>query len=169
MLIGFDFDGVLFDTDSFKERLEESIEDFSETYNLARDKNNYDPEKHAKILGISTKDILGVISDTESFLFEDVEEIERLKDKHRIIIVTRGNEKFQREKIQRSGILDFINEYIIIDKSIKRFPKDKTGIDLLIDDSEEETDAVEIDSIHFDRSNGSLKDAVNLIEEQYSD
>lgn len=168
MLIGFDFDGVLFDTNSFIEKLDSEIENFAETYNEARSNGKYDFEKHVEILGVSRKEITDLISKADQFIFDDVQELKKIKDKHRIIIVTRGDSEFQRKKIENSGIQDIIDEYIIIDRDIAGFPKDKVGIELLIDDKEEEVKATEKDSILFNREENDLKQIVRTIEQKYS-
>jgi hypothetical protein len=62
--IGVDFDRVLFDTEEFKQYLENEIPDFLDTYGLATGQG-YNPEKHAEIMDIDTDRIYDTLDYSE--------------------------------------------------------------------------------------------------------
>jgi len=134
--IGVDFDRVLFDTDGFKKNLTEKFPEFNETYNQAKKDSYYNLEKHARLLGVEEEKLLAEMRKCEEYLYSDVKKLEKLKDKHELLIVTRGDPVVQKEKLEYSGALEYFNGYeIVTDGS-----KDVRGIDFLVDDWKEECD-----------------------------
>lgn len=161
MILGIDFDRVLFDTDAFDQRLKEEVEGFHHTEEEPFDMNgNYSPEKHAEILGIPVERIYdGVRRCADEFLYPDIEKLEEIPAE--VVIVTRGEEKFQRLKIENSGVLEYIDSYMIVEQGDKQVD----GIDLLVDDWEEEIEKVDIPGFLFDRQEHDLEDVAEWVKE----
>ncbi|MBC5792689.1 MAG: hypothetical protein H8Z69_01490 [Nanohaloarchaea archaeon] len=158
MRIGVDFDRVLFDTDAFKEELESRFSRFSETYSKARNHEGYDFREHADILGVKPETLLSELENADNFLFSDVKQLDKLD--HEKVIVTRGDPKFQRKKLENSGALKYFSDFFIVqDRS-----KEIHDIDVLVDDTQEELDRVDVSGILFKRSEMGMKDLVDKIE-----
>ena len=158
MKIGVDFDRVLFDTNSFKRHLEEKLPGFSETYEIARENNLYNPDKHADILGVEVEQIFEEIESAKNFLYSDVKALEDIE--HEIIIVSRGDQEFQGLKIQESGVLEYVDGFEVVEDGKKQV----RGIDALVDDREEELSQVEVPGYLFNRKENNLDDVKNWIE-----
>ncbi len=157
MRIGIDFDRVLFDTDAFREHLDEKIPGFNDTY----PKNQlYNPEEHAEVLGVDPEKIHETIEECEQFVYPDIEKLEKLES-HKLILVSRGDPVFQKEKIEESGVKKYFDEIVIVQSE----DKDVVDIDLLVDDSREELENADVPGFHFDREKHSLEDVVEKVEE----
>ena len=140
MKIGVDFDRVLFKTEEFKKSLFTEIDRFSETYSDAENsKGVWKPEKHAEILSISPSRIHGALSKASEFLYKDSSMLGDLTG-HEVVIVSRGDPNFQAEKIERSGVLDYVDNYC----TVRKRPKDSADIDFLVDDSRSELERVDL-------------------------
>jgi FMN phosphatase YigB (HAD superfamily) len=161
MILGIDFDRVLFDTDSFNDAMEEDIEGFHHTVEEPFDQNgNYSPEKHAEILGIPPEKIYqGAAEKAEEFLYPDVERLEELSCD--VVIVSRGESRFQETKIENSGIMEHVNGFVVIESG----SKDLDEIDLLVDDREKELEKVSIPTFRFDREKHGIEDVIEWVEE----
>lgn len=159
MKIGIDFDHVLFNTEKFKQYLFEEIENFDETYSDAK-KKVYTPERHAKILGIEPEKIYSVLENTDNFLYTDTEKLEKLSEEHTVLIVSRGDKRFQNIKIEKSGALEHVDGlFIVHEKS-----KDAAGIDFLVDDREKEIERAGVPGFLFSRSEHTVEDIVEEVE-----
>ncbi len=160
MRIGLDFDRVLFDTDSFDDFYKD-VEGLYHVESPAPVKHGvYDPEMHAEICGIPKERIWKVFEhDLSQFLYDDIELLDELD--HELIIVTRGHEKFQKLKIEASGITEKVKEIIVVQKR----SKDSADIDLLVDDSEEEVERVDIPSIKIKRPEEGLEKVLEKVNE----
>jgi FMN phosphatase YigB (HAD superfamily) len=164
--IGIDFDHVLFDTEKFKRKLFDEIEQFNDTYDQAKDKDgNYRPEKHAEILDIPVEKVHKAIKHSEECLYPDVKRLEEIPEEHEIIIVSRGDPDFQDEKIQSSGVLDYVESYVVVVDA----PKDEAAeIDFLVDDAKvehERADLPENRKFLFQRPEDSIDDLVRRLNE----
>ncbi len=161
MIIGLDFDRVLFDTDSFDEYYKENVEGLEHVEANVYDENgNYNPEKHAEICGIPSENIWKALQNLERFLYNDIELLKELSD-HTLIIVTRGNKKFQERKIKSSNSLKYVDNYKIVEKG----PKDQVKIDLLVDDREKELERANIPGVKLSRPQESLKKVISKVED----
>lgn len=159
MMIGFDFDRVLFKTDEFKEFLDREIEGFLDKY---PEEGNYDPEKHAERLGIDVEEIYRALEKAEDFLYPDTEELEELRDDFKIVIVSRGDPYFQEKKIEGSGALEHVDGFFIVEESLK----DEINIDFLVDDWEKEVERIDVPGYVMDRSKEDLGEVVDFLREE---
>lgn len=160
MRIGLDFDRVLFDTDAFDEYYKDQTGLYHVEENVYDRNGNYDPEKHAKVCGIDSEKVWNSLEDLEQFLYEDIEVLDEL-DNHNLVIVTRGNEKFQRAKVNASGALKFVDDVVIVEKG----SKDVADVDLLVDDLEEELENSEAEGVHLKRPEEGLKKIIEKVKE----
>ena len=158
MIIGFDFDRVLFRTDEFKEFLDQEIEGFLEEY---PSEGNYDPEEHSERLDIEVERIYKVLDDADKFLYRDVEKLEQLRDDFKIVIVSRGDPYFQERKIENSGILEHVDGFYIVEDGMK----DEVGIDFLVDDWQKELDRVKVPGYLMDREEENMNDLIKFLRE----
>lgn len=161
MRIGLDFDRVLFDTDSFDDFYKNHVEGLHHTEDPAPVKNGvYDPEMHAEQCNIPKERIWKVFDhDLSQFLFEDIDLLDELD--HELIIVTRGHEKFQSLKVEASGIKEKVRDVFVVQEK----SKDSVDIDLLVDDSSEEIERVNIPTIKIDRSKEGLEKVLKKVKE----
>lgn len=161
MRIGLDLDRVLFDTDRFDEYYKEHVEGLYHVESPAPVKHGvYDPEMHAELCEIPKERIWKVFEhDLSQFLYDDIELLNNLD--HELVIVTRGHEKFQRLKAEASGIAEKVEEVIVVQEQVK----DSTDIDILVDDSEEEIERVEIPSIKVERPEEGLKKVLEEVKD----
>ncbi len=162
MKIGLDFDRVLFNTDKFDDFYKENVEGLYHVEDPAPVKHGvYDPEMHAELCDIPIERIWKVFkNDLSRFLYDDVSLIDDLKNDHEIVIVTRGNEKFQRKKVQASGIKDKVDNVVVVqDES-----KDSIDIDLLVDDRDYELERVNIPGLQIRRPEEGLKKVLEEVE-----
>ncbi|MFB6190789.1 MAG: hypothetical protein ABEJ91_04430 [Candidatus Nanohaloarchaea archaeon] len=162
MILGIDFDRVLFDTDSFNDAMEEDVGGFHHTEEEPFDRNgNYSPERHAEILDIPVERIYrGAAEKAGEFLYPDVEKLERLPCE--VVIVSRGEKKFQETKIENSGVMEHVNSFVVIESG----DKDLDEIDLLVDDREKELEKVSVPTFHFDREKHGIEDVIEWVEEK---
>jgi len=161
MRIGIDFDRVLFDTDSFDEYMKQETEGLHHVEADVEDEyGNYDPEKHARECGIEPGKVWDALKKLEKFVYEDVEKLEEL-DEHELVIVTRGNQKFQRTKIENSGVEKFFDKVYTVQQGSKEVGE----IEFLVDDREEELDQVDVPGFKFDRSKHEIEDIVEKVRE----
>lgn len=160
MRIGLDFDRVLFDTDSFNKYLKENVEGLKHVEASPYNENEvYSPEIHAELCGIPVERIYEAISDTSQFLYPDVKVLSDLDDE--VIIVSRGEKEFQKAKIENSGILEYVDEFYVIEKG----SKDQVDIDILVDDTLSETERANIPTVLFKREEDDLNDAIDKVKE----
>lgn len=159
MKVGIDFDRVLFDTESFKQHLEEQLPGFGETYEDARENSLYNPEKHAEILEVEVERIFEEIENAKNFLYSDVEILEEIQ--HELIIVSRGDREFQGLKIEESGILEYVDGFEVVEEEDKQVREIKA----LVDDREKEISQIDIPGYLFNRPEDDLRDVKNWIRE----
>ncbi|MFB6204548.1 MAG: hypothetical protein ABEJ75_02800 [Candidatus Nanohaloarchaea archaeon] len=158
MIVGIDFDRVLFDTDSFNKYLEDET-GLHHVEGDVHDKNgNYDPGKHAELCGIDVEEIYSAMEDLERFLYDDVEKLQQLDS---AVIVTRGAKKFQERKIESSGVLKYVPEYIIVESGSK-----DVGIDFLVDDWEKEIERAGVPGMLFDREKHDMRDVIERVQQE---
>lgn len=167
MRIGVDFDRVLFDTEQFKEYLEDEIPGFLDTYGLATGEG-YNPEKHADIMDIPSEKIYDTL-DYESgrFSYEDVEELDKWTKEHEVVIISRGDPEFQGTKIENA---DLGFPYHIVTGEAKENPKqlgegtlhpEEEPLDFLVDDRDYEHENFEGPGYHFQRPEDQLSDVAD--------
>lgn len=160
MIIGFDFDRVLFKTDEFKDFLDREIEGFLEEY---PEEGNYDPEKHAERLGIDVEEIYSALEKAEDFLYPDTGKLEELRDDFKIVVVSRGDPYFQEKKIEYSGVLEHVDGFFIVEDG----RKDQINIDFLVDDWEKEVERVDVPGYLMDRSGEDLEKVIDFLREEF--
>jgi hypothetical protein len=158
--IGLDFDRVLFDTDSFNKYLKENVEGLRHVDASPYNENEvYSPEIHAELCGIPVERIYEAISDTSQFLYPDFKVLSDLDDE--VVIVSRGEKEFQKAKIENSGVLEYVDDFYVIEKG----SKDQVDIDILVDDTLSETERADIPTVLFKREEDDLNDAINKVKE----
>lgn len=159
MILGIDFDRVLFDTDRFNEDLKEATELHHVEAEVYDENGNYSPEKHAEAAGADTENIYEFVEqNARKYIYPDVKELAKLE--HEIWIVTRGEKKFQEAKIQAAGIENLAEKIVVVEDGSK-----DVGVDFLIDDRMEELENADLPGYVLDRSKETLKDAVEEVEE----
>ncbi len=159
MKIGIDFDRVLFKTDEFNEHLKEETGLHHVEEDVYDENGCYSPEKHAEACGINVEEVFDALKDLNQFLYPDVDKLKQLKQSHELVIVTRGEEKFQKEKIKNSGVQRLFDQLYIVQAA----SKDVVDIDFLVDDREEEIENVDVPGIVFDREKQDLEDIIEEI------
>lgn len=159
MKIGIDFDRVLFDTERFNNYLKKEVEGLEHVEASPYNENeNYSPEIHAELCGIEVEKIYEKIEDLERFLLIDTEELKNTE--HKIVVVTRGEIKFQKAKIKASGVPEKVDNIFIVEKG----SKDVGGIDFLIDDQKREIEEAGLPGFEFEHKKNSLKEALEEAE-----
>jgi FMN phosphatase YigB (HAD superfamily) len=162
MIIGFDFDRVLFQTKKFKEFLDDQIPGFLEKY---PEEGRYDPEEHAERLGVEKEKIFEALKEAEGFVYGDLEVLEEFPEGFELVIVSRGDPSFQERKIRNSGALEFFDNFFIVEDE----SKDSVEIDFLVDDWRKEVEEAEVPGYVFDRSKESLEDVRKVVLEEFQD
>lgn len=188
MKIIFDFDNTLFSVKKFYEAFQNSFKEiginkklFEETFEKAKAGNkSYNPEKHFKLIiqkkpEISLKELKEnfekALEQGEKFLYSDTQPFfKKLKNKFDLFLVSYGNKKFQREKIEKSGITKFFKKVIITSdaskiSSLKKILK-KHEKAIFIDDNPEALSAVkekfpQVITIRMSRGEGRYKKEKN--------
>jgi|APHM01.1.fsa_nt_gi hypothetical protein len=161
MNIGIDFDRVLFDTDRFNKYLKDETGLYHVEEDLYDEKGCYSPEKHAKACGIETEEIFDAMHDLNRFLYNDVDKLRDLKPRHNLFLVTRGQEKFQKQKVKASGAQRLFDQLTVVQGA----SKDIADIDYLVDDREDEIEAADIPGMVFKRGENTISDVINEIGE----
>lgn len=163
MRIGIDLDRTLFKTEEFKELYHRKVEGLRYVEEPAPVSNGvYDPEKHADICGIEIEKIWEFFEETDlsDYVYSDIDELKEFES-HGIVLVTRGNEKFQKMKAKSSGIGNFFDEIVVVQNE----PKDIADIDILVDDSVEEIERAGIPGIVIDRPDEGLEKVKERLKE----
>lgn len=135
-MVIFDFDHTLLDTHRFKEAIVGAIAVFGPAKEEVRNAHErsmgrredrtgiYDPDRHIELLRESFPDdesmqkartaIDGVLESTGDFLYPGVEGfLGRLKARgYRLILLTFGNEEWQKKKVGNSGISGYFDDVI---------------------------------------------------------
>ena len=161
MRIGLDFDRVLFDTDSFDDFYKKHVEGLYHVEEPAPVKHGvYNPDMHAELCDIPKDRIWKVFEhDLSQFLYDDIGLLDELD--HELVIVTRGHEKFQKLKVEASGIAEKVEKVIVVQEQ----SKDSVDIDLLVDDSEEEIEKIDIPSIKINRPEEGLEKVLEKVKD----
>lgn len=131
MKIIFDFDHTLFSVKNFYEVFENEFQKigvskklFKETFEKAKEgEKPYNPEKQFQLIvqkkpEISFKEFKEnfekVLSNANDFLYPDVEPfLQKIENKFDLFLLSYGEDKFQREKIEKSGIAQFFKKVFI--------------------------------------------------------
>lgn len=167
MRIGVDFDRVLFDTEEFKQYLEEEIPGFLDTYGLATGEG-YNPESHAEIMGIDPDRIYDTLEYEEGrFLYEDVEELDRWAGEHEVVIISRGDLEFQSRKIENAEL--GLEYFIVTGKACENEKQlgpetlhpEEDPLDFLVDDRDYEHSNFDGPGYLFQRPDDSLEDVMD--------
>ena len=162
MIVGLDFDRVLFRTDEFKEFLDDEIPGFLDEY---PQEGNYDPDVHAENLEVDVKKIFQALEHASDFVYEDIEALEELREDFHLMIVSRGDPYFQERKIVESGVLDHVDGYFIVEDE----DKDEVDVDFLVDDREKELERVSVPGLVLDRDAESLEDVIEAVREEFGE
>lgn len=157
MIVGIDFDRVLFDTKSFKFHLEKRFPRYIETY--PADKQLYQPSIHAKRMGISVNQLMQEVKASNQFLRSDVSVLDQLVS-HNLVIVSRGDKRFQLTKIEYSGITDVIDSIYIVQTESKSV----APIDILIDDRRDELGRAGLPGLLFDSDIHDMQSIVSFVD-----
>jgi FMN phosphatase YigB (HAD superfamily) len=157
MKIGLDFDRVLFDTDSFNEYMKDETGLHHVETDVYDNKGNYSPERHAEASDIDAENVYDAIKDLERFIYDDVDLLRNLDD-HTLVIVTRGEEKYQRAKVEASGVKDIFAEVYVVQEG----SKDVDGVEFLVDDREEEIHRAGIPGLVLDRDEHGMEHVVKF-------
>lgn len=136
MTIVFDFDHTLLDTHRFKEAIVDKVAAFGPFVEDVRDAHErsmgrkedrtgiYDPDRHVEFLRGSFPDeesvrkartaIDAVLENTGDYLYPGAEDLlGRLKARgYRLILLTFGNEEWQKKKVGNSGISGYFDDVI---------------------------------------------------------
>lgn len=160
MIIGVDFDRVLFDTDRFNEEMKEATGLHHVEADVYDENGNYSPEKHAEACDVDVDEVYSFVEENiRKFIYPDVKALEELD--HEIWIVTRGNESFQRAKIDNSGLEKIAEKVKVVEEGGK-----DVGIDFLIDDREKELEMADLPGYVLDRGQETLKDAIEEVKQK---
>ncbi|MBU1613020.1 HAD family hydrolase [Patescibacteria group bacterium] len=185
-----DFDDTLFNTEALKQAKLNAARNagvsdkiFWESYVAARNNDNgaftYTPEGHAKELAkrgfdeVKTVEAFGKVDDTMAqFVFPDAFDfLEKVRELEKpMILLSLGNEKYQREKVFGAGIEKYFDKIIIVDESKERALEDllngpENDIIWLINDKPDETTRLKKE---FPNINFVLKKAKKYSDEDYS-
>lgn len=161
MKIGIDFDRTIFKTDEFDSFYKDHVKGLHHVEEPAPVKHGcYDPEKHARICEIPVERIWKVFeNDLSKFIYPDIKLLNKLED-HELKLVTRGHERFQREKIEASDVKKYFDEVHVVQEK----PKDSIDIELLVDDSTEELQRVEVKTLQIRRPEEGIQKLVDEVE-----
>jgi len=159
MNIGIDFDRVVFDTDRFNEYLKDKTGLHHVDEDLYDENGCYSPKKHAEACGIETEEIYSAVDDLNRFLYNDVDKLKDLKPEHNLILVTRGQEKFQKQKVKASGIQRLFDQLTVVQGA----SKDIANIDYLVDDRKDEIEAADIPGMVFKREENTISDLIEKL------
>ena len=159
MKIGVDFDRVLFKTDEFNEYLKEETGLHHVEEDVYDENGCYSPEKHARACGIAPETVYNAIQDLNRFLYSDVDSLKKLKPEHELFIVTRGEEKLQKQKVKNSGADRLFDQLYIVPGA----PKNVGGLDFLVDDREEEIEDASVPGMVFNREKHDIEDVIEKI------
>ena len=159
MKIGVDFDRVLFKTDEFNEYLKEETGLHHVEEDVYDENGCYSPEKHAIACGIAPETVYDAIQDLNRFLYSDVDSLKKLKPEHELFIVTRGEEKLQKQKVKNSGADRLFDQLYIVQGA----PKNVGGVDFLVDDREEEIEDAGVPGMVFNREKHDIEDVIEKI------
>ncbi|MFB6241881.1 MAG: hypothetical protein ABEJ36_03705 [Candidatus Nanosalina sp.] len=161
MRIGVDFDRVLFRTDEFNEYLKEETGLHHVEEDVYDEDGCYSPEKHAKACEVDVEDVYKAMKDLNRFLYGDVDKLRELKPEHELVVVTRGEEKFQRTKVRNSGVQRLFDQLLIVQGATK----DVADIDFLVDDREKEIKEANVPGMIFDREKHDIDDLIERIRD----
>ncbi len=145
MKIVLDFDHTLFDTEEFKQALQDrlamfgvTVDQFNSNYRIVKEQlGHYDHQEHLRLLAqeeeLDENDLLlsfnEIIATANEFLFPDaVEFLEVLKSisKSELYLLTFGQDKFQQAKVEASGIKPYFKKVIdTIDSKLKFFDQNR--------------------------------------------
>lgn len=177
----FDFDDTLFKTHKLKKNIFDKIESFGipkelvkNTYDIVKTKfEHYTPNNHIKVINNTkcffiTKKQKAEIENID-FTFYKVEEIfntlYKLSKNNKLILLTIGDEKFQRFKINNSGLASVFKEINIISEKKEDFifKKNYKGNIIFINDKKNENNIIrkmfpDIKVIDFNINKGSLEE-----------
>ncbi len=160
MRIGIDFDRVLFDTDRFDEYYKEKSGLRHVEEDVYDEKGNYSPFKHADICNIDPEEVFNILEDLEKFLYDDIKLLEDLEN-HELIIVTRGNERFQMKKVRASNAEKFVDDVIVVEKG----SKDEADIDILADDRKKELENSDAIGVRIQRPKEGIEKLVDKVDD----
>jgi len=104
----------------------------------------------------TVEEIFDELKNTSEFLYEDVSRLQKLQESFEVVIVSRGDPVFQREKIIDSGVKEYVDDFHIVQDK----PKDTIDIDFLVDDLKQEIQRTDIPGFIFDREKHSVDDII---------
>lgn len=162
----FDFDDTLYDTERLKKDIKKVLssynikkKDISSSYKAVRGNLEYSFDKHLIEISKKYKDLdVGKILQnlnklfSNSYLFPESKKIlTKLKRHHTILLLTIGEEKVQKRKIETSGIKNFFDKIHITQKDKANFLKNLNlkGEVYFINDKADENKKVRAAFPHF--------------------
>jgi N-acetylglucosamine-1-phosphate uridyltransferase (contains nucleotidyltransferase and I-patch acetyltransferase domains) len=160
--VGIDFDRVLFDTDGFADALKDEFS-FEEKTDAHYPGGLYDIRSHARSSGVDPERVIEFAENSiRDFTFDGLHHFEDLD----AFVVTRGLRWWQELKVRNSGVLEYVDGFIVVDHhSIAQRDKQVSGIDLLVDDTKEELEAVGCETFHYDHTEHTPRDIVERASE----
>ena len=164
MKIVFDFDDTLFDKERFLEKLapilEFSYEEFKAGHDLHfKDQNIfYNPWQHLKILYKENKrkyeekvaELEDLFRDTSAYLYPEAVPLLRraVRSREKMILLSRGDLVYQKEKIYHCDISDFFDTIIITEDKVEELKRWEEEEILFINDKKEENERIKKELPH---------------------
>lgn len=150
MICVIDLDDTLFDRSGRFAKAAEKVGIIFQGKLYEKSKTNgiYNPEKHLKSLGKTRQDLEKVLKQSKKFLFPGIiKKLKKLGKDNKLILLSKGNLWFHKQKIKYSGIEFFFDEIYITDNKLKVFqekiiPKYGKEQIIFIDDKKEELEQV---------------------------
>jgi len=95
----------------------------------------------------------------QNFFMKMLVDSRKLQESFEVVIVSRGDPVFQREKIIDSGVKEYVDDFHIVQDK----PKDTIDIDFLVDDLKQEIQRTDIPGFIFDREKHSVDDIIKKV------
>jgi len=150
MIYVIDFDDTLFDRSGkfAKAAQKAGIVFKGELYEKSKIKGIYNPKKHLKLLGKKRQDLEKVLEQSQNFLLPGaIKKLKKLRKNNKLILLSKGDFWFHKQKIKYSGLESLFDKIYITDNKLKifrekimsRYSQEKI---VFIDDKKEEMDEV---------------------------
>lgn len=131
-VIGVDLDHTCWDTDEYVEHRSKTFGYKGDYSEVKTEYGAFDPDAFADLMDVTIEEVEETLSEAEQFIYNGVEEaLQELPGK--IVIVTRGLEDWQSTKVEKSGLMEYADDYKVVEGTLDEKPKTETDIDFLID------------------------------------
>lgn len=160
--VGIDFDRVLFNTDGFADALKDKFS-FEGKTDAHYPGGLYDIRSHAESSGVDPERVVEFAENSiKDFTFDGLHHFKELD----AFVVTRGLRWWQELKVRNSGVLSYVDGFIVVDHpDIGERDKQVGDIDLLVDDTEDELEAVGCETFHYDHTQHAPQDIAKKASE----